>query len=392
MPKTKISNTELMKQMGSDNGAWDPEPPDQWRYQMLHGETPQARLIGWVKAHTVAMGHQTPYATDEHGQPLTIKHVIADLDWNRKHAEHTLREAVKAGLIQWDAGPKRTGQIILSALVPSVHLTDFKQSRSEDGVCTDSKSPLLRLAPYIREQIEHLPADTRKRFEQWYAKEYTPWKLKAEADAMDAVRRRTEQVQFSALAALQVKVKQGKKRRPAAETVVAVEIQTTPEFVQTPDTGVPTDANSGLCSAEKPAVQKRETPPTPRQPPEQSAPQTQTSDREIKKPAAAATSEDTQQEQQQVNLSDFPETDAAITRHFPSTGLNVRQQVIRKCLSLPVPALISERQAWAQITDSVIARAVEAATTKDQRSGALYLETVPRAVENWIRAASRRTA
>ncbi|MGH9664253.1 MAG: hypothetical protein ACRD9L_07510, partial [Bryobacteraceae bacterium] len=59
-------NTKLMLAMGSRNGSFDPEPPDQWLYQLKHARG-EEQALAWIKSKTVAHRHHSPYCVDEHG-------------------------------------------------------------------------------------------------------------------------------------------------------------------------------------------------------------------------------------------------------------------------------------------------------------------------------------
>src|SRR5215472_3474374 len=56
--------SQLMKQMGSRTGQFDPEPPDQWLYVLRHGRG-EEQAIAWIKSKTIAIGHDSPFAIDE---------------------------------------------------------------------------------------------------------------------------------------------------------------------------------------------------------------------------------------------------------------------------------------------------------------------------------------
>lgn len=87
-----------------------------------------------------------------------------------------------------------------------------------------------------------------------------------------------------------------------------------------------------------------------------------------------------QQPQQRFDPSAYPLTDSAITAKFPACSQEYRGRIVRAAL-----AVNPER-----VNDGTIAQAIEEATKKDQRSAALYLETVPNVLEAWLRDADRR--
>jgi hypothetical protein len=70
--------TQLMGECreSGQGGNWNPEAAEHWRWQLLNGEGPE-RLLAWVKLNTI--GHQSPFAVDEHGRVLRIESAAADL-------------------------------------------------------------------------------------------------------------------------------------------------------------------------------------------------------------------------------------------------------------------------------------------------------------------------
>ena len=119
IPARNDKNTLLMKACGSKTGQWDPEPPDQWKYQMYHGDA-IARVVGWVKSKTTAYS-RSAFAVDEKGKVLTLKHMAADLGWKHQTAINVALEAAQEGLIRIEATAKKDpGRIYLCADIPGI--------------------------------------------------------------------------------------------------------------------------------------------------------------------------------------------------------------------------------------------------------------------------------
>src|ERR1035437_8242854 len=144
---------ELMLQMGSKNGRFDPCAPE-WYMRLSASKDPVERIMGWMQYHTVRFPIRSPYACDQDGNPLTLKHLAADYNWSTRMAQKYWMRATAKHYVK-----KVEGKLYLRA--------DFKVKGlivDEDGSSTNvvsidpTEAYMDSLAPYLREQVAKLPA------------------------------------------------------------------------------------------------------------------------------------------------------------------------------------------------------------------------------------------
>jgi hypothetical protein len=154
---------ELMKAMGG-NGWFNPESNDQIKWQILDfGEetVPRAiyRMHAWMKLHTTTRGNRQPYA-NRAGTELHLDHMAEDLDIELHNLRAYWRRGEEMGL--WRKGTKkgeRPKGLYLNANIAPV--AEISEEEPEKGVCTNPlPEALLKLKPYMREQLERLSPET----------------------------------------------------------------------------------------------------------------------------------------------------------------------------------------------------------------------------------------
>ncbi len=215
---SKDRNSELMRQMGSKTGAWDPEPPDQNLYELRHG-CPQARLIAWVKSCTTGYGRNSPFAVDEKGKALHIEEAAIEIGWKLGHAKNELTEAIKTGRVRLD----RYRRIWLCADVPNARIptTDV-----------GAPSPVQVIWPtYVVDFIESLPNEKRAKAKATYQR-YWDWRTMFFADGIAALRSTDEQVEGTALELIGASKKAGAKKARPPKVKLKIELVELPSFVQ----------------------------------------------------------------------------------------------------------------------------------------------------------------
>jgi hypothetical protein len=167
--------TKLMKAMGSRTGAFDPEPPDQWKYDLVYG-APDDRYVAWVKSKTIAVGHMTAHATAERGprgevgRSLTLKDAREELGWERKFSEKVARETDRQGrtardsCLHADGSENSQRRIFLRAEVKSVQPIETNGNEAGSGtVYSSSDSPFIRLLPgYVADQLKAWDLERRQ--------------------------------------------------------------------------------------------------------------------------------------------------------------------------------------------------------------------------------------
>lgn len=222
MPKPEEKsdkNTKLMVACGSKTGRYDPEPPDQWRYQMNHGDA-ISRVVGWVKSKTIHMS-RSHFAVDENGKPLTLRHMAKDLGWKYQSAVNIALEAEQEGLIRIERQSTREpGRIYLCAEVPKAWRTKSKSHNSVQSC----------MPPYLVEQIDRLSESQRERFYLSY-EAFRGWSKEAMQDGVAEIRAYIEQAEDTTLQAFGIGKKRETKRR-VKKTQVSVALPEIPDFVQ----------------------------------------------------------------------------------------------------------------------------------------------------------------
>jgi hypothetical protein len=363
-----------MKECGSKTGRYYPEPPDQWLYQMNHGDA-ISRVVGWVKAHTTAYS-RSAFAVDAHGKQLTLKHMAVDLGWSHKLVWRFASEAEQEGLIRIEKSSKKEpGRIFLCAEIPKA-----RRRKGELNSTVQWNYP-----PYLIEQIERLSSVERRRFESTYGL-FSEWRKELLRDGVSELRSYSNQAEDSILSAFGLERKREEKRRIKKSETFKVEFAKWPDFVQyvqsEPDE-VCTKPETGNVHSQPKAAK-----------PAQTATPAKTSksarrvlpDPDIKQQRVieqtATTATPGQQQKQLFDLKAYPLTDAAITKRFAVCSTEYRGRIVRAALALQDP----------RINDKIIAQSVEAATLPNQRSAALYETTVPDAISAWLRDADRKTA
>jgi hypothetical protein len=252
---TANQNKALMIAMGSKTGRYDPEPPDQWRYEYAHG-VPKARVIAWVKSKTT--GHKefdgrSPFCISEHGTPLTLKHMADDLGWTLKTAQNVAGEVHAEGRIRLEKG----GRIFFCADVA------VPQRKKEDD---DPNSPIHgSWSTYIVDSIRNLSPEKRAFFEE-NGPAFLTWKENLLADAMASVRIVIERVEDTMLRQMGIVKKRIKKTSKVRGKFLQLTLFSAPEFVYGMDTNPLAEfvqnGKSGLHSAET-ASHKPENPAAP---------------------------------------------------------------------------------------------------------------------------------
>jgi len=228
-------NTQLMKEMGSKTGRYDPEPPAQWQWQLDHG-TPAERMIAWLKSKTVAFGHGTAYAAED-GKALYLDKAAKDLGWSDKTAQNVASELVGQGRIRLDRNNKR---IYLRAEV-------MPQKQTEDGRNLGEIPTLYNgiFPDYVIDFIGKLPPEKQESAVLKYAP-YWKWHCGFMRDTVAAARSISSAFEDNILR----EIGMDKKRlpgwhQPATPGGIQLQLLELPDFVQ----------SNGLYTGENGSVQ-----------------------------------------------------------------------------------------------------------------------------------------
>jgi len=212
--------TDLMKEMGSPHG-FDPIPPSQYLY-FLDDPDPVQSAVAWVRSKTIRRGHRRNYAVDQQGNQLTIQDFANERyngDW--ANANRAFEAAAAQKLVARDG----EGKLYLCGNVPSrsTQLKGIKKQQDTEmsPVCANWSETLRILVeekPYLRPEVENLPEEKARDFDARY-QEYERWAKQLRADADAAIRAIQEQEAARLFGEFGLQLRNGKKRRPAPESL-----------------------------------------------------------------------------------------------------------------------------------------------------------------------------
>jgi hypothetical protein len=124
--------TELMHAMGSAKG-FDPIPPDQYLTLRDKRYPPGQRLLWWLHSKTIRHGHRSPYAVDDQGRELWLKHAAVELDMDGGNIRREWGELEREGRV------RREGRRLY--LNGAVTLPDVLANKKRSEVCTNARQP-----------------------------------------------------------------------------------------------------------------------------------------------------------------------------------------------------------------------------------------------------------
>jgi hypothetical protein len=138
--------SDFTQAIGSSKG-FDPIPPDQYLTYQDRRYSPSQRLWAWMLAHTIALGHRSPWAVDRKTKKLLqIDDAARDLGMDPGDARRAWRELAAEGRVRKDGA-----KLVLAgdfALPPN--------TSAQKKVCTDL------FLPYYQRQIAKLPPHLRE--------------------------------------------------------------------------------------------------------------------------------------------------------------------------------------------------------------------------------------
>ena len=226
-------NKELMLTAGSKTGAYDIEAPDQWRWVMLHANDPLERAMAWVKSKTTAFRHESPFCVDEHGKPVYVQHLAAEMGWKIHTAQNVLCELESQGRIRLEKGKR----IWYCADVPTGNPDDdppppLAPEEEERRKKSKSRASVQRSwGTYVADFIANLPEEKQP---EVFAKLETcvEWRREFFADGMAAMRNIADRVDDTTLREIGIPKKRLPKRRESKCKWVQIKLFAEPAFVQ----------------------------------------------------------------------------------------------------------------------------------------------------------------
>ena len=224
-------NKALMVACGSKAGAYDIEAPDQWRWVMVHAESPLERAMAWVKSKTTAYRHESPFCVDDHARPLYSQHLAADMKWADHTAQNVLSELQKQGRVSL-----KGKRIWYCANVPQAYEEPEEQPEPVelDGRTKGERFSSVQryfgsyVADFIRGQSEEKQLQNLTTLEAWQNR-----KREIFADVMAAARMKTDPIEDTILVKqIGISKKRLPKRRPVEVRWVQLELLEKPDPVQ----------------------------------------------------------------------------------------------------------------------------------------------------------------
>ena len=247
--KENYSNSDLMRDQGSQTGQFDPEAPDQWLYDLVHG-TGEVKMIAYLKSKTTAFGHRTPYATDEQGKAIKIPRIAIDLGWE----ERTVRNVLNALENKTRARVDDKGRIWLCADVPLAHVADSTEPDSAKN--SDDDFVQSHFSGYLADSVRALPVEKLTVLKAKYAA-YDPFRPKLFADSVALTRYIDERIQDSMLSSVGIHKKRLKEPKPPHSDLISLELLKEPDFVQSQNGSLCTKSDSALYKPESGFVQSQ---------------------------------------------------------------------------------------------------------------------------------------
>jgi hypothetical protein len=252
-PERKLS--ELMREMGSKDGGWNPAPPDQ-DHAFLRSElvltSNAARALAWIKWRTTngsKPGGRTPFAADERGR-LTLVHMAKDLGWSDlANASRHASELEEKGFARRD----NAGVFWLNAEVVPCTVQTTIEDDSENASGENRLYCTYNLPKYISERFQQLTKDQQRLFLTGWS-DSEEWGKAAQADAVAIIRERVSERQNRLCKELMgIELKSGKKRRdPEAPTAVQVMFPDSPVHTTSGNgSGLSAQSENGTVYSEK---------------------------------------------------------------------------------------------------------------------------------------------
>lgn len=256
------THAALMREMGSETGAWNPEP-DEHITGLLRDDVElspnELKLLAYVKACCLRQPRR-PWGKTASGLPLTLQEIADQFGWDSGNAAKHARRPLAHGFIRknsdgvYGIGARIRGTNDMSpAELYRMSCDDILAAGEEKKhiVCTDS------IPQYLFAQFKGLSHAERKKFAQWWVSSKEAEKEEL-ARTVKAVRNRFQEERTAEAKELfGIDIQRGPKpvkvdRKTAAEEEDLLSVQTVAaeedeEFVQT--------ANATLYSVENGPVQ-----------------------------------------------------------------------------------------------------------------------------------------
>lgn len=209
-----LKHSELMREMDSPNGAWNPEP-DAHITATLRDDVElspnETKLIAYVKfcCSRLKSGGRSAWGKTEGGKPLTITRIADYFGWDTDNARKHAKKPIAYGFVR--VRQKPTGdEFGLGARVDGKYTPELagrtNSEYADSPVCT------YRIPPYLLVDLQRLTRSEREKFLQGWSsrKEAAQQRLN---DAVAACRTQEQAELSEHCKAFGLELKVGKKRR-----------------------------------------------------------------------------------------------------------------------------------------------------------------------------------
>src|ERR1017187_415289 len=199
---------------------------------MQHADSSTDRAMAWVKSKTTAFHHESPFCVDDHGRPLYLGHLAADMGWAERTARNVLSELQSQGRVKL-----KGKRIWYCADIPQAYQEPEEQPESPETANGRTKgerfdSVRRYFGSYVAEFIESKSEEKHLRdlgtLESWMNR-----KREIFADVMAAARMKTDPIEDTILVKqIGISKKRLPKRRPVEVRWVQLELLEKPDPVQ----------------------------------------------------------------------------------------------------------------------------------------------------------------
>jgi hypothetical protein len=231
------SHGALMREMGAENGYYDPIPPDQYMAFLEPGfslSPSGQRLLACLRSHTIRAksGGRTPWAAVGK-RPMKLKDFAVELEWEKPRVSKAWAELEDFGLARKD----EQGRLRLAGKVQPKSAVLRRQIEGEDNgendgdfekkvSCTDN------FPDYLLLQFQQLNEKRRSQAVFGYDA-LQKWRKNAEAEAMQLVRSKLQQVEDQYWQNFGIEARRVEKKTTAAAPrgIVTLDLLQQPELV-----------------------------------------------------------------------------------------------------------------------------------------------------------------
>ena len=209
-------HTQLMKEMGSKSGEWDPMPPTQYEAFLDAAESEDNRVWAAILKRTIGRGDdqtRSPFAREKHGRITRGRDIATELDMHDSQVSEALGRLEKRGKIR----RTKDGKIWLCANVPPPDLEILKGEEKEKEF-----QRTVKLNSDEQEYLRRLQELDENKFRATVTRLVAAqeWGDRVKADAIAWAREREAEARqqvFTESGYTKTEVRGAKRKRPATD-------------------------------------------------------------------------------------------------------------------------------------------------------------------------------